>query len=146
MGFRQATLNDEGKLVGGYARVWSIGDRNGMVYANLNTSRKPKDSDKYEVDFQDGYVTFYGKAGDKIKGVLIPEKKGVPIQITSCDVRTHYDHDKKKNYVNYTVYDFEFADGSSVTAKSTSNKSNSGVSSDGFMNVPDGIDEELPFN
>jgi len=143
MGFRQATLNDKGQYVGGYARVWSISERNGYVTGNLSTSRKLKDSDRYETDFQDGYVSFFGACADKIKSVDIPDRKGVGIQILSCEVRNKYDENAKRTYVNYNIYDFKFTDQKSEApaAKKTPEKKK-----DEFMNIPDGVDEELPFN
>lgn len=143
MGFRQATLNDKGQYVGGYARVWSISERNGYVTGNLSTSRKLKDSDRYETDFQDGYVSFFGACADKIKSVDIPDRKGVGIQILSCEVRNKYDEGAKRTYVNYNIYDFKFTDQKSEapTTKKTPEKKK-----EEFMNIPDGVDEELPFN
>lgn len=144
MGFRQATIGKDGNLVGGYARVWKAEDNNGFVRCNLSTSKKIKDSNDYETDFQDGFVTFFGSAGDKIKSVNIPDKKGVGIQIKSCDVRNKYDSAKKKTYTNYTVYDFDFTDSSMNTASNAT--TNNKPSNDSFVPVPDGIEEELPFN
>lgn len=143
MGFRQATLNDKGQYVGGYARVWSISERNGYVTGNLSTSRKLKDSDRYETDFQDGYVSFFGACADKIKSVDIPDRKGVGIQILSCDVKNKYDEHAKRTYVNYYIFDFEFTDQKSAApaTKKTPEKKK-----EEFMNIPDGVDEELPFN
>jgi catabolite regulation protein CreA len=143
MGFRQATIGKDGNLVGGYARVWSVSERNGFVTCNLSTSKKLKDSNNYETDFQDGYVSFYGTAGEKIKSVNIPDKKGVGIQIKGCDVKNKYDSDKKKTYVNYVVYDFDFTD---TSMKGTTTAKPATQNGDNFVNVPDGIDEELPFN
>ena len=143
MGFRQATVNDKGQYVGGYARVWSISERNGYVTGNLSTSRKLKDSDRYETDFQDGYVSFFGACADKIKSVDIPDRKGVGIQILSCEVRNKYDENAKRTYVNYNIYDFKFTDQKSeapATKKTLEKKKEE------FMNIPDGVDEELPFN
>lgn len=140
MGFRQATIGKDGKLVGGYARVWEIAERNGFVTGNVSISKKPKDSDKYVTDFQDGYVSFFGSAAEKIKGVQIPEKRGVGIQIKSCDCTNKFDPAKNKKYENHIIYDFDFTDSS--TGKATTSKPNS----DKFVPVPDGIEEELPFN
>lgn len=143
MGFRQATVNEKGQYVGGYARVWSISERNGYVTGNLSTSRKLKDSDRYETDFQDGYVSFFGACADKIKSVDIPDRKGVGIQILSCEVRNKYDENAKRTYVNYNIYDFKFTGQKSETpaTKKTPEKKK-----EEFMNIPDGVDEELPFN
>lgn len=143
MGFRQATVNEKGQYVGGYARVWSISERNGYVTGNLSTSRKLKDSDRYETDFQDGYVSFFGACADKIKSVDIPDRKGVGIQILSCEVRNKYDEGAKRTYVNYNIYDFKFTDQKS---EASATKKTPEKKKEEFMNIPDGVDEELPFN
>lgn len=145
MGFRQATVNEKGQYVGGYARVWSISERNGYVTGNLSTSRKLKDSDRYETDFQDGYVSFFGACADKIKSVDIPDRKGVGIQILSCDVKNKYDENAKRTYVNYYIFDFEFT-GTDQKSAAPATKKTPEKKKEEFMNIPDGVDEELPFN
>ena len=140
MGFRSSFLNDNGQKVGGYARVWSVEDKGKYASAQISTSKKNKDTGTYETDFQKNFVSFVGHAYNKIKGVQIPERKGVPIQIHSCDVTNRWDANKKVEYINFVVFDFDFTD--TVT---TSNTTNNTKVSDGFMDIPDGIDEELPF-
>ena len=106
MGFRQA--DSEGR--GGYARIWSVDKKDKYTTGKCSTSHKVKDGG-YETDFQDGYVRFIGKAHEKISSVHSIPEKGLPIQITSCEVKTPYNAETKKSYTNYIIYDFELQDG-----------------------------------
>lgn len=56
--------------------------------------------------------------------------------------------DGQKVYTTDVVLDSqEFADSKGENAKGMSNHNSSGIDSDGFMNIPDGVDDEgLPFN
>ncbi len=65
-------------------------------------------TNEYEQDFS-GFCTFIGKAHEMAKS-LHPKDR---IKILECDVGTTYDKEKKKEYTNYKVFDFEMADGSS---------------------------------
>ena len=102
MGFKQT--DNEGR--GGYARVWKVEDKGNYSVCEVSTSRKKQGSDRdYEVDFQNSYVRFVGKAHDAIQRLAVGEK-GISIQITSCDVTNKYDKSKDKVYTNYVVFDF----------------------------------------
>ena len=54
----------------------------------------------------------------------------------------------QKVYTTEVILDSqEFADSKGENAKGMSNHNSSGIDSDGFMNIPDGVDDEgLPFN
>lgn len=116
MGFRQA--DNEGR--GGYARVWEVDNKGNYSLVKLNTSKKNKEG-SYETDFQDGFVRFIGAAHDKIKDVSLT-KKGIGIQITSCDVTSTYDQEKKRTYTNYLVFAFNFTDSEAEQPKKDSKK------------------------
>ena len=126
MGFRQA--DSEGR--GGFARIWSVEDRGNFSIAKVSTSRKRKDADGndyYETDFQDGFVRLIGSAHEKAKNLDIPtndkgESKGVSIQITSCEVTTPYNAEKKKVYKTYAINDYELPEGNQGTQTSTTNQ------------------------
>jgi single-strand DNA-binding protein len=128
MGFKQGQR---------FAKLWEIEDKGRYSIVNMSTSKKNKDTDKYETDFSCKFVRFIAKAHEMVKKL----EKGTAIKILSCEVTNKYDKEKKVEYTNYLVYDFEVEGNSN-----NSNTSNYSTSDDGFMNIPDGIDEELPFN
>lgn len=99
MGFRQD----------GFMTVWSVepGRSGSTTKVRLSASRKNKKTDEYEQDFS-GFCTFIGKAHENAAAL----KKRDRIKILECDVGTSYDREKKIEYVNYRVFDFEMADGS----------------------------------
>ncbi|MDY4494862.1 MAG: hypothetical protein SPE24_08255 [Erysipelotrichaceae bacterium] len=134
MGFRQ----------GAYAKIWSVEDKGNYSVCNLSISKKNKDTDKYDVEFQDGFVRLVGTAHTDISGMDIPEN-GLSIKISSCDVTNNYDADKKKLYTNYVIFGFEIPDNSG-TAKST--KATKPTKSKKVNTKPDvdDVEDELPFN
>lgn len=132
MGFRE----------GAYARVWSAEKGKGNYsVCNLNISKKDKETNEYNIDFQDGYVKFIGDAHKLISSIDIPEKGGVSIKITSCEVTNKYDKEKKKIYTNFIIYGFEFPD------SNDNNKSSSKATKEkGIINEPTSDEDyELPF-
>lgn len=132
MGFRQGT----------YAKIWRVEDKGNYSIAQVSVSKKNKDSGQYETEFQQNFVRLVGTAHDLGKNIK-EVHGGTTIKITSCDVTSRYDKEKEKEYTNFVIFGFEFPDGNSNT---TSNKPANNAAGDGFMNVPEGIDEELPFN
>lgn len=147
MGFRQA--DSEGR--GGFARIWSIEDKGNYSVAKISTSKKRKDGDGYDTDFQDGFVRLIGSAHEKGKTLAVTEK-GVAIQITSCEVTTPYNAETKKGYTNYAIFAFNIPEGnnnSSIKVTKTSKKSSAKASKAKTKNadLEDIVDEddELPF-
>lgn len=139
MGFRSATLNDKGQLVGGWAKIWKVEDKGNYSVAQVSVSKKKDDG--YETEFQNNFVRLVGKAHEIGKNIGQPQG-GVNIQILNCDVTNRYDKDKKVEYTNFVIYDFSM-DGATAAPK---NAAPAKKNADGFMNIPDGVDEELPFN
>lgn len=135
MGFRQA--DSEGR--GGYARIWSLEDKGSYSVAKISTSKKSKDNEGYETDFQDGFVRLIGAAHNKAKEIDIPDK-GLSIQIKSCEVTNTYDVKAKKGYVNYAIFAFDIPENNSNSAK-TSKKPAAKTSQ--YKPVAD--NEDLPF-
>lgn len=142
MGFRQA--DSEGR--GGWARLWTVEDKGNYSVAKISTSRKRRDDEGYETDFQDGFVRLIGQAHEKAKTLNLTDK-GVSIQITACEATTPYDPKTKKGYHNYSVFSFEVPDddgaskktgGSAKTTKKVTAKKPANVESDDD-------DTELPF-
>lgn len=138
MGFRTGT----------FAKVWNVKKGNGNYYvAEMSTSKKMKDRDgndilengkaKYETDWSNKFVRLVGTAAKQAETL----KAGDSVKIESCDVTNKYDKEKKVTYTNYVI--FAFADNGSNSNQSSRNAPKQENS---FMNIPDGVDEELPFN
>lgn len=111
---------------GAYAKVWEVKPgNNGYVKARISTSKKVNDA--YVTDFQ-SWVDI--KDGSSIK-------EGDRIKIGDCAATNNYVKEKNITYYNFSIYSFEMADGNGA--------SNTAKPKDDFKNIPDGIDEELPF-
>lgn len=130
MGFRQ----------GAYAKVWSAEDKGKYSVGNISISRKNKNTDKYEVEFQDGFVRFVGDAHTALSNLSIDEK-GASIQITSCDVTNKYDAEKKKTYTNFVIFGFDVPDGGNAGGK----KGGASTSKPKAAPADDPEDDDLPF-
>lgn len=129
-----------GFRVGNFMSVWSTEpSRTGnTTRVRLSSSRKSKISGEYEQDFS-GFCTFIGKAHDMAKS-LQPKDR---IKILECDVGTTYNKEQQKEYINYKVFDFEMADGSTPggAAKSGGSKKTAFPADEGEVDDQDG----LPF-
>lgn len=123
MGFRQ----------NGFMTVWSVEpSRSGnTTRVRLSSSRKNKSTDEYEQDFS-GFCTFIGKAHEAAARL----KERDRIKVLECDVGTTYNKEKKIEYVNYKVFDFEMANG----GKSTDSGKRTAFDEEGEV-----IDKRLPF-
>ena len=121
---------------GSYLKVWEVKKVEAKyVDAQCTTSRK-KDDGTYETDFS-GFVRFCGKAFDDVKGA----NKGDSFKIVRCGVTQTYNKEKKQNFTNFVV--FEVENGNSGQAKPTQTTTKNPSE---FVNLPDALDEELPFN
>ena len=107
MGFRQDA----------YAKVWTYEDKGNYGMGQVSISKKNKTTGQYEVEFQDGYVRFVGSAHDLMNENPIPERGGLSIKISSCDVTNNYSKEKKKTYTNYVIFGFELPDGNPAPKK-----------------------------
>ena len=129
MGFRQDAR---------FVKVWEVENKGNYHIVSLSTSKKNKDTNEYETDFSNKFVRFIGTAHTLAADL----KKGDTIKLGSCEVTNKYDKEKSTTYTNYLVYSFE-KEGDN---NNSNNNQSTPKSNDGFMNIPDGIDEELPFN
>ena len=143
---------------GAYAKVWSCSKGNGNYYvADMSTSRKTQDGG-YENDWSNKFVRLVGEAAEQAESI----NDGDSVRIGSCDVTNHYDKAKQTLYTNYVIFSFMNDDddnGSGNTQRNSAKKTTSSKSStkgsnakkvveasdDDYVNIPDGIDEELPF-
>ncbi len=119
---------------------------------SIAVDRRFKRDGEPDADFFN--CTAFGKQAEFIERYL---RKGVKV-VTSGRIQ----NDNYTNKDGQTVYsvrvmveEIEFAESKNASANNGDNGYNGGGSSsapapsgagDGFMNIPDGIDEELPFN
>lgn len=120
---------------------------NAIARFSVAVNRRFKNAEgNYDVDFIN--CVAFGKSAEFIEKYF---KKGMAIGLTGrIQTGSYTNKDGVKVYTtDVVVEESEFVEskngGSATGTPNTS--SNSGASSnDGFMNIPDGIDEELPFN
>lgn len=124
-----------GFRTGAWAKIWEITPGERSTKLRVSTSKKNKQSGEYEQDFS-GFVTFAGTA-HKEAGQL---KVGDRFQIGDCDVSSRYDKEKKKEYINFTVFSFHLGDNAQVKNNATET-----TASSAFVAVEDLDEEELPF-
>lgn len=128
-----------GFRTGAYATIWEVKPGNGnYTDVRLSISKKNRQTDQYEQDFS-GYVRFIGTAHQNASTLSEKDR----IKIGDCEVTNNYNKEKKVTYTNFAVFSFENANDNSSGQKNSTQQNNTTT---GFMNVPDGIDEELPFN
>ncbi len=91
-------------------------------------------------------MTAWGKTAETLEKYA---PKGTKLMLECQAVQNQYTdkNNNKVNTVDFTVLNFEFCESKNAS------QSNDGrtqrqpqTDSDGFMSIPDGIDEELPFN
>ena len=105
----------------------------------LAVDRKYKKEGGQQADFLS--IVAFGKTAEFVEKYI---KKGIKV-IVECHAQSgSYEKDGKKVY--YTEF---VADTHEFCESKGNNNDNAGgqqVDSDGFMNIPDGVAEELPFN
>ena len=110
---------------------------------SLAVDRKFKQDGQPTADFINCIA--FGKLGEFAEKYL---RKGIKIAVTGrIQTGSYTNKDGVKVYTtDVVVEEQEFAESKNANGNTGNQKSNSVPSSDGFMNIPDGIDEELPFN
>ena len=122
-----------------YATVWEVKPGNGnWDDARMSISRKDKNTGDYYTEWS-GWVRLIGDAHNDSH--LLGEK--TRIKLGDCDVTNKYDKEKQTTYTNYALFGFELADNDGGSQQSSSSQPT--ADADGFMNIPDDIDDELPF-
>ena len=118
---------------GAWMRIFEItpGERSTKVRGSI--SKKNKQSGMYEQDWS-GFVALAGTA-HRDAGKL---KVNDTIKIGECDVTSRYDKEKKKEYINFSIYSFETNEeqGSTPATASTASATAAPV---------DTTDDEDPF-
>ena len=102
-----------------------------------------RDGDSQSADFI-GCVAF-GRQAEFAEKYL---RKGTKIALTGrIQTGSYTNRDGQKVYTtDVVVEEQEFAESKNANGNTGNQNSSSVPSSDGFMNIPDGIDEELPFH
>lgn len=124
-------------------------NENGTAVARytLAVDRRSKRDENQDADFI-GCVVF-GKGAEFAEKYLA---KGIKIAVTGrIQTGSYTNKDGQKVYTtDVVVEEQEFAESKAASQGNGGGHQNSGsnnsTSGDGFMNIPDGIDEELPFN
>ncbi len=101
-----------------------------------------RNNDEQTADFIN--CVAFGKAGEFAEKYF---RKGLKIAVTGrIQTGSYTNKDGVKVYTtDVIVEEQEFAESKNSSGNSNSNDP-APASGDGFMNIPDGIDEELPFN
>lgn len=116
---------------------------NSVTRFNIAVDRdyKAANEDKPKTDFINCLA--WNKTGEFISKYF---KKGSMIAVTgSIETGSYTDRDGKKVYTTEIYVSKVSFTGEKASGSSTGPVTGP-VDSDGFMNIPDGIDEELPFN
>ena len=127
---------------------YSQGD-NAMAIARYSLAvdrRFKRDSDEQTADFIN--CVAFGKSGEFAEKYLHQGTKIVVVGRIQTGSFTNKDGQRVYT-TDVVVEEQEFAESknsSNATGSSNTPSNNNTSSSDGFMNIPDGIDEELPFN
>ena len=89
-----------------YATVFGVEPGKGkFTRVRLSISRKNKVTGEYETDFN-GYCMFIGTA--HTKAAMLKERDR--IVLGDVDVSNRYDKETRREYVDYKVFDFDFAE------------------------------------
>lgn len=89
-----------GFRVDSFAKVWEVEDKGNYSEAKISISKKNKQTDQYETDFQ-SKVRLVGQAH------TCKVKANDRIKIKACDVSNKYDKEKKITYTNYVIFEIE---------------------------------------
>lgn len=126
-----------GFSAGKFAHIWKLENKGNYHVAQMSTSKKNKETDQYETDWQNNFVRLVGTAHTQADNLDISKN----VKIGSCEVTNKYDKEKNTTYTNYVIFSFE--DVNSNSSKTTAASKPKDTS---FNDVPDGDDEELPFS
>lgn len=102
-----------GFRTGAYCMVWGVDPKTDtFTKVQLSVSKKNKATGEYETEFS-GFVSFVGTAAAKKAAALKPKDR---IKLGDVDVTNIYDHESKREYVNYKCFNFETDGGLSSAA------------------------------
>ena len=131
---------------GAFAKIWEFTDKGTYGIINLSTSRKNKNTDVYETDFQHSAV---GQAYEFVNGLGEIPKNGVSVKIGNCATTNKYDGDKKTTYWNCAVFALEDAsfngNGGNTTASAPAPAKGKKKAPASDVAMLDDDDVQLPF-
>lgn len=114
---------------GNYLTIWEVEDKGNYAVVSVSSSKKNKQTGKYDTDFSSKYVRFVGDAYN------CRPQKGQRIKIVECGVSNVYMKDGQKVYMqnpNYCVFKYELQD-------------DNGASSNEPMRLEPIDENQLPF-
>ena len=122
------------------------GENSCVARFSIAVNRRVKNKQgTYDADFIS--CVAFGKSGEFIEKYF---KKGMAIGVTGrIQTGSYTNKDGQKIYTtDVIVEEIEFVESKNAKSDSGSSQQNTvpSAAGDGFMNLPDGIDEELPFN
>ena len=124
---------------------YSAGENSTAVarYTLAVDRRFRRDGDSATADFI-GCVAF-GKSAEFAEKYF---RQGIKVVVTGrIQTGSYTNKDGQKVYTtDVVVEDQEFAESKATSQQNQQNNSTPATDSDGFMNIPDGIDEEMPFS
>lgn len=124
-----------GKDSSKYVTFWSAEDKGKYSKVKLSSSTKNKQTDEYETS--NWFATFVGHAHNKVNQLSEKDK----IEITSGGITKKYVAEKKQEYINVTVFDFEIMGTGGAKPKAKPKKEEKSAD---FVQV-DEDEESLPF-
>ena len=123
---------------GKYAKIWKVENKGNYHVAEMSTSKKNKETDQYETDWNYKFVRLIGTAHQQVDKLDLSKS----VKVGACEVTHSYDKEKNITYTNYAIFAFEDTDGGNGQSGKPSSSNKPG---DGFLNIPTELDEELPF-
>lgn len=127
---------------GAYCTVWDVKTVSGtLTKARISTSRKNKNTGEYENDFS-GWISFVGTANAS-QALKLRERDR--IKLGDVEVTTKYDKNRNTTYTNFTVFNFEMADGFRGDDSVENPQSVSKVDVPNEAQTEDDVEDELPF-
>ena len=97
---------------GAYVKVWKIERFEKYTKVQGSTSKKNKETDTYETDWN-GYFNCVGQAHAEIAKF----KEGDRIKVEEFDITNKYDKEKKVTYTNYSVFKISDANNNAAPAQ-----------------------------
>lgn len=117
--------------------------KNGKNYIRFGLAVNSGYGDNKRTDFFD--VVAWNKTAENIAKFF---QKGSKILLETTPMQDRYEdkNGNKSSRVEFWVSNFYFVESKNANNGSTGDLPPMPSTDDGFMNIPDGIDEELPFN
>ena len=126
-------MKKKGLCADAYAKVWKIYPKEKVV--DLQVSITNKMGSEYKKTFS-GFIKCTDKALEKAQNEL---KEGDKIQIT-CEPFVTTSFYNNTNYTNFWITDFKI-----IEDNKSEENSNVQTDGNGFANIPEGIEENIPF-